>query len=130
MFASSLVSTYVPCLARTPSASRAPVNVRLGVRCDATPASSSSSAPRRISLQANELTRKAFEPFGQVIGPIDDNVPFSKEDAQLVLDKGTPRFYIMRLPSKPLTFDRITYHAKTTQCLGCLGDKPWSVRDR
>lgn len=31
-----------------------------------------------------------------------------------MLDQGTPRFYIMRLPArKPaLTFDRITYHAK------------------
>jgi hypothetical protein len=31
-----------------------------------------------------------------------------------VLDRGTPRFYIMRLPARTpaLTFDRITYHAQ------------------
>lgn len=35
------------------------------------------------------------------------------------------RFYIMRLPRRGLAFDRITYHAKVTQCLGSLGVEPW-----
>ena len=35
------------------------------------------------------------------------------------------RFYIMRLPSRGLAFDRITYHASVTQCLGSLGEQPW-----
>jgi hypothetical protein len=45
---------------------------------------------------------------------MDDGKVFDHEDAQLVLDKGTPRFYLMRLPArKPaLTFDRITFHAQ------------------
>lgn len=30
------------------------------------------------------------------------------------------RFYIMRLPRRGRTFERITYHAKVTQCLGGL----------
>ena len=35
------------------------------------------------------------------------------------------RFYIMRLPSGGVAFDRITYHAQVTQCLGSLGEQPW-----
>ena len=35
------------------------------------------------------------------------------------------RFYIMRIPRRGLTFDRITYHAKVTQCLGSLSLDPW-----
>lgn len=35
------------------------------------------------------------------------------------------RFYIMRLPTRGMTFDRITYHADVTQCIGGLGSTPW-----
>lgn len=33
----------------------------------------------------------------------------------------------MRLRDKPLKFDRITHHAKVTQCLGAIGvaSEPW-----
>ena len=31
----------------------------------------------------------------------------------------------MRLPSRGLAFDRITYHSNVTQCLGGLGQQPW-----
>lgn len=36
-----------------------------------------------------------------------------------------PRFYVMRLPKRGMSFDRITYHAKVTQCLGAIGLQPW-----
>ena len=35
------------------------------------------------------------------------------------------RFYIMRLPKRGMTFDRITYHANVTQCLGGLTPADW-----
>ena len=55
----------------------------------------------------------------QLITATDDGKEFDDEDAQLVLDQGSaPRFYIMRLPRRGLTFERITYHANVTQCLG------------
>jgi ureidoglycolate hydrolase len=44
-----------------------------------------------IELQAQLITLEAFEPFGQLIGPTHDGKEFDQEDAQLVLDKGTPR---------------------------------------
>jgi len=58
---------------------------------------------------------------------MEDGVPFGEHDARLVLDAGTPRLYLMRLRDKDLTFDRITFHRKCTQCLGTLGDAPWFV---
>lgn len=67
----------------------------------------------------------------QLIGWTDDGKQYDKEDAQLVLDRGTPRFYLMRLPKRddgphpPLSFDRITYHAQCTQCLGVLQPHSW-----
>ncbi len=56
----------------------------------------------------------------QLISATDDGKQFDEEDAQLVLDRGQspPRFYIMKLPRRGLTFDRITFHRDVTQCLG------------
>ena len=31
----------------------------------------------------------------------------------------------MQLPRRGLTFDRITYHNRVTQCLGATGEQPW-----
>lgn len=73
------------------------------------------------------LTSEAFHPYGQVIEATEDGKAFDQTDAQLVLDRGTPRFYIMRLPARGLTFKRITYHAHCTQCLGSLMGKPWYI---
>lgn len=55
--------------------------------------------------------------------------PYDQDDAQLQLNKGMPRFYIMRLPQKPagLTFTQITHHKEVTQCLGSLTPEPWCV---
>ena len=38
---------------------------------------------------------------------------------------GGCRLYIMTLPNKGMTFDRITHHARVTQCLCGLGPDPW-----
>ena len=81
--------------------------------------------PRRITLTAEELTPESFAPFGQVVSAEEDGVGFNPADAQLDLSQGTPRFYIMRLREKEMSFERITYHEKVTQCLGALGDEPW-----
>lgn len=62
----------------------------------------------------------------QLIGPTEDGKPYGTDDARLRLDQGTPRFYIMRIPRRGYCFDKITYHALVTQCLGSLGSfEPW-----
>ena len=65
------------------------------------------------SLPPISITPQTFAPFGQVIFPSEDGMPFGPEDAQLVLDRGIPRFYIMQLHNRGLTFKTITrQHAK------------------
>ena len=100
-----------------------PVAVR--ARASSESSSSAESLIRRVTLTAEVVTPEAFAPFGQVISAEEDGVEFGPEDAQLDLSQGTPRFYVMRLRDKAMQFDRITYHAKVTQCLGALGDAPW-----
>lgn len=76
-------------------------------------------------LQANLITAETFRPFGQLIQASDDGKAFDREDAQLQLEKGIPRFYIMRLEHRGRTFHKITRHQHCTQCLGSLEGKEW-----
>ena len=76
-------------------------------------------------IAAQPLSPEAFRPFGQAIVASDDHTPFGAEDAQLQLQNGTPRFYIMRLHQHGRKFHKITRHQQCTQCLGSLGGKEW-----
>ena len=76
-------------------------------------------------LTAQPLTAESFRPFGQVLSPQWDGKPYDSEDAQLKLDGGIPRFYIMQLDRKGRQFDKITRHLACTQCLGSLEGKEW-----
>jgi ureidoglycolate hydrolase len=83
--------------------------------------------PSTWTIQAQPITPENFEPFGQVIFASDDGKTFDQQDAQLNLEKGTPRFYIMRLHHRGRTFSEITRHQQCTQCLGSLEGKPWLI---
>lgn len=90
----------------------------------------SSAGPTQ--LKAVDINETNFARFGQVIEPTEDGKSFDERDAQLVLGRGPehgeppPRLYIMRLPHRGRRFSRITFHAKATQCLGCLGtEQSW-----
>lgn len=76
-------------------------------------------------LPATAITTENFAPFGELIAPIEDGVPFGPADAKLDLTQGIPRLYIMRLPRKGLVFKQITRHRGVTQCLSALGGKSW-----
>ena len=73
------------------------------------------------------ITSETFAPYGQLIVPTEDGVPFGQDDAQLDLTRGTPRFYIMRLPNRGMGFDRITRHAQVTQCLASVDGVDWYI---
>ncbi|HEY9881848.1 MAG TPA: ureidoglycolate lyase [Leptolyngbyaceae cyanobacterium] len=79
------------------------------------------------SLSAQTLTAEGFAPFGQVIWPDLDGASFGPRDAQLQLQNGIPRFYIMQLENRGLRFHRITRHQQCTQCLGALEGKEWVI---
>ena len=76
-------------------------------------------------LRAEWISPENFCRYGQVISPSQDGNRFCVEDAQLVLDKGTPRFYIMQLHRRGYKFHTITRHMQCTQCLGSLEGKDW-----
>ena len=78
-----------------------------------------------ILLSPIPITPEAFSPFGQLIEPSVDGTPFGPTDAELVLNNGTPRLYIMRLKQRGLAFDRITRHVRVTQCLAAMGGGEW-----
>ncbi|EFJ45854.1 hypothetical protein VOLCADRAFT_105745 [Volvox carteri f. nagariensis] len=83
-------------------------------------AGSNATQINQITLKVTPLTPENIKPFGQIISSSEDGKLFDQDDAQLVLNQGTPRFYIMRLPARGLRFHRITYHGRVTQCLGGL----------
>ncbi len=76
-------------------------------------------------LTAQPITPESFAPFGQVIFPSADGGVFGPDNAQLQLDRGIPRFYIMTLGRKGTRFRIITRHQCCTQCLGALEGKDW-----
>lgn len=78
-------------------------------------------------LSAQPITAEDFAPFGQVIFPSTDEATFGPTDAQLKLDAGIPRFYIMTLTNRGLRFRTITRHQRCTQCLGALEGKDWVI---
>ena len=77
------------------------------------------------TLPAPWISSETFAPYGQVIWATDDGKPYDLQDAQLILDRGTPRFYIMRLHQNGRRFTAITRHQNCTQCLGSLEGKDW-----
>jgi len=85
------------------------------------------AAVRTIDLQVKRITTQDFAPFGTMIEAGEDGVPFGPGDAQLVLDRGKPRFYVMKLPGRPLGFRHITRHLAVTQCLASVGGQPWLI---
>ncbi len=78
-------------------------------------------------LPAKWVTPESFQPYGQVISASVDGKSYDAEDAQLNLQNGIPRFYIMRLQHKGRKFHTIARHVKCTQCLGSLSGKDWLI---
>ncbi len=79
------------------------------------------------TVAVEPLTPQAFAPFGTMIAPTDDGVPFGPGDARLDLSQGTPRFYAMRLAGRGFTVRRITRHRRVTQVLASAGGRPWRL---
>jgi ureidoglycolate hydrolase len=83
------------------------------------------STPSIQALKSQWITPEAFVPFGQVIFASPDDKSYDLSDAQLHLEQGIPRFYIMQLGNKGRHFTHITRHQRCTQCLGSLEGKDW-----
>ena len=84
-------------------------------------------ACERRALSLTEATPESFAPYGQVVMPMEDGVPFGPQDAQLEVDGGVPRFYSMRLHHRGTVFRHLTRHRLVTQCLGSMLGTPWML---
>ena len=78
-------------------------------------------------LNAQWITVESFQRYGQVVYASRDGKSYDSTDAQLVLQNGIPRFYIMRLHHRGCKFHTITRHVRCTQCLGSLEGKEWLI---
>ncbi len=76
-------------------------------------------------IPAQLINPDNFKPYGQLITASEDGKPYDHLDAQLNLNNGIPRFYIMRLHHRGRKFHQITRHNLCTQCLGSLEGKTW-----
>lgn len=84
-------------------------------------------SPTIQQIPASLITAEKFRPFGQLIQASHDGKSFDQEDAQLHLQNGIPRFYIMRLKHRGRKFHKITRHQQCTQCLGSLEGQDWLI---
>jgi ureidoglycolate hydrolase len=84
-----------------------------------------SPSAKTLDLPVLKLTSDAFAPYGTVIAPMDDGLPFGDQDAKLDLTGGTPRLYAMRIPARGLTITHITRHRRVTQALASVGGHDW-----
>ncbi|GAB4380094.1 MAG: hypothetical protein Kow00121_35620 [Elainellaceae cyanobacterium] len=78
-----------------------------------------------VELAISSVTYELFQPYGTLIEVAESGKPFGSNEAQLELSQGIPRFYIMNLNWRSLTFHKITRHLQVTQCLAAVGGKPW-----
>lgn len=58
-------------------------------------------------LNAQLLSPESFQPYGQVIYASIDCKPYDSTDAQLLLQNGMPRFYIMVCITKAINLIRL-----------------------
>jgi ureidoglycolate hydrolase len=77
-------------------------------------------------LEIADLSPESFAPFGTVGMPLGDGA-HGAADVALDLSQGRPRFYIMRLEGRGLSFDRMARHDRVTQCLGTTDGQPWLI---
>ena len=80
-----------------------------------------------IELVPRAVSRENFERYGTLVIASEDGEPYGAFDAQLEFSQGIPRFYVMKLPARPMAFHVITRHMRVTQCLSSVGGHRWFI---
>ncbi len=85
-------------------------------------------------IPVRTLDAAAFAPYGQIVSArqaggqgVAAGHAAPRAEAELVLNHGQPRVWIMRLTKIGIHFGRIARHRRVTQCLGALGGKDWLI---
>lgn len=82
---------------------------------------------RILRAMPRMATPESIAPYGTLIEPTEDGLPFGAADAELDLSQGQPRLYIMRLRQRPLIIRGITRHGNVTQCLASMKGEEWFI---
>ncbi|MEB3172348.1 MAG: ureidoglycolate lyase [Cyanobacteriota bacterium] len=80
-----------------------------------------------LELPSQPLTSERFAPYGQVIWPQSDEADWQPGDAELELNQGKPRLYLMRLQAPGLRFRVLAAHRRVSQCLGVVDGHLWHI---
>ena len=85
-------------------------------------------------IPVRPLDPESFAPYGQIVTAtraggqgVASHAHGGAHEAELVLNQGQPRLWIMKLSKIGVSFRRIARHRRVTQCLGALGGKDWLV---
>jgi ureidoglycolate lyase len=80
-----------------------------------------------LHIEPKLASALALAPYGTLVEPTEDGAIFDTASAQLVLNRGTPRFYFMTLKRREMEITHITRHKEVTQCLAALGGQRWFI---
>jgi ureidoglycolate lyase len=72
-----------------------------------------------LHIEPKLASALALAPYGTLVEPTEDGAIFDSASAQLVLDRGTPRFYFMTLNRRAMEITQVT------QCLAAMNGQRW-----
>lgn len=78
-------------------------------------------------LLATEPTPHNLAPYGQLVLPMPHMTDFGPGDADLRLDGGTPRFWVMALEHREPRVQALARHTRCSQCLASANGRPWWI---
>lgn len=72
-------------------------------------------------------TPEALAPYGQLVEPLPNGADFGPGDAELTLNPGKPRFWVMALTHREPRARVLARHSLCSQCLASADGKPWWI---
>jgi ureidoglycolate lyase len=78
-----------------------------------------------LHIEPKLASALTLAPYGTLVEPTEDGAIFDSASAQLVLNRGTPRFYFMTLNRREMEITHITRHRQVTQCLAAMNGQRW-----
>ena len=80
------------------------------------------SPPR---LTATTLDDPRLAACGRALREVDDMTPPTEKESDLHFGPGSLRYYVMRVPWRPLKVQAMTRHRQATQCLSSAAGQPF-----
>lgn len=78
-------------------------------------------------LLPTEISAEALAPYGQLVTPLANGADFGPGDAELCLEAGRPRFWVMALEHRAPRVVTLARHSLCSQCLASADGSPWWI---